>query len=261
MRTVLICHHDEELDREGLARWLASFSELAGIVVIRERPERARRRIRRELERVGILRFVDVILFRLYYRAALAARDARWKARKMSELRDRYGAIPADTPILETHSPNDASVETFLRAAAPDIMLARCKFLLKESVFSIPRDGTFVLHPGVCPEYRNAHGCFWALANDDTTRVGVTLLRIDRGVDTGPVHGYYTYDFDEVNESHIVIQHRCVLENLDPIAAKFAEIHSGSATTIDTTGRASAAWGQPWFTRWLHWKRSARKRA
>ena len=39
--------------------------------------------------------------------------------------------------------------------------------------------GTFVMHPGICPEYRNAHGCFWALANRDLARVGMTLLRAD----------------------------------------------------------------------------------
>jgi len=44
------------------------------------------------------------------------------------------------------------------------------------------RSAAFVLHPGICPEYRNAHGCFWALVNRDLARVGVTLLRADRGV-------------------------------------------------------------------------------
>src|SRR3989442_11556008 len=33
-----------------------------------------------------------------------------------------------------------------------------------------------------------------------------TLFR--SGVDTGSVFGYYTCDFDEMNDSHVVIQHR-----------------------------------------------------
>jgi len=32
VKTLLICHHDAVLDRIGLARWLASFSELVGVV-------------------------------------------------------------------------------------------------------------------------------------------------------------------------------------------------------------------------------------
>ena len=77
--------------------------------------------------------------------------------------------------------------------------------------------GTFVLHPGICPEYRNAHGCFWALANRDLDRVGMTLLRVDAGIDTGPVYLHGTCDYDEVRDSHIVIQHRAVVDNLDAI--------------------------------------------
>jgi methionyl-tRNA formyltransferase len=115
------------------------------------------------------------------------------------------------------------------------------------------------MHPGICPEYRNAHGCFWALANRDTANVGMTLLKIDAGVDTGPVYGYFTYDYNEGAESHIVIQNRVVFENLDSLETKFREILAGTAATIDTQGRKSQAWGQPWLTRYLRWKRAAKR--
>lgn len=89
----------------------------------------------------------------------------------------------------------------------------------------------------------------------------MTLLRIDDGVDTGPVYGYFSYDIDEVNETHFVIQSRVVLENLDRLTTTFQEIAEGRAQTIDTRGRPSGTWGQPWLTRWLRWKREARRRA
>ena len=38
----------------------------------------------------------------------------------------------------------------------PDLVIARCKTLLASRVFSIPPLGTYVMHPGICPEYRNA---------------------------------------------------------------------------------------------------------
>jgi methionyl-tRNA formyltransferase len=119
--------------------------------------------------------------------------------------------------------------------------------------------GTFVMHPGVCPEYRNAHGCFWALAEGDRARVGMTLLKVDRGVDTGPVYGYYSYDFDELNESHVRVQHRVVLENLDALRSKLLEIYEGRAEPLDTRGRRSAVWGQPWLSRHLAIRRRARR--
>ena len=260
MRTVLICHREDAIDRDGLARWLASFSDLAGVVVIEEPRSRRIKRVRREITRVGPIRFLDVLAFRLYYRVALARSDARWRAETLQALERRFAPLPPATPVHATASPNSAETEAFLRELAPDVVIARCKVLLKESVFSIARTGTFVLHPGICPEYRNAHGCFWALAEGDVDRVGLTLLRIDRGVDTGPIFGHYRYAYDDRDESHVVIQYRVLLENLDTVAERLREIHRGEAEPIDTLGRASRAWGQPWLTRYIRWKRRARNR-
>jgi len=182
-----------------------------------------------------------------------------WLTRKHEELCRAYPQPPHDLPTLYARSPNDSEAEQFIQKLRPDIMVARCKTLLRENIYSLPSRGTFVLHPGICPEYRNAHGCFWALANGDVNKVGMTLLRIDRGVDTGPVFGYFSYLFDEVRESHIVIQNRVVFDNLERIQSKLVEIYRGEARALDTTNRISATWGQPRLTSYLRWKKWARK--
>ena len=253
LKTLLICHEGALLDQQGLARWLGSFSNLTGVIVLRENGERKRRRIKREIKRVGLMRFLDVLAFRVYYRLTLAERDRRWEHERLNEICSTYPETGA--PVLFTDSPNSAEAEEFIKRLRPDIMLARCKTLLKESIFSLPATGTFVMHPGICPEYRNAHGCFWALANGDVEKVGMTLLRIDKGVDTGPVYGYFGYDYDELTESHIVISQRVLFDNLKAIAARLIEIYEGKAHSLDTSGRVSAAWGQPWLTAYLKWKR------
>lgn len=253
MRTLLICHEQAPLDREGLARWLGSFSTVAGIVTIRETRTRQRRRIAREIKRVGLWRFLDVLAFRAFYRIGLAAGDRDWERRALAQLRRWFPAYP-EAPERLVSSPNDGDAEAFIRECAPDLVIARCKTLLREQVFSIPRHGTFVMHPGICPEYRNAHGCFWARAAGDHDNVGMTLLRIDRGVDTGPVFGYFRVAADPL-ESHVVTQHRSVLDHLDAIRDKLLEIESGAAVPIDTAGRRSATWGQPWLSAYLRMRR------
>lgn len=258
-RTVLICHTDDALNREGLARWLAATTALVGVVVLEEPPQRVRRRVKREIQRVGWLRFLDVLAFRVYDKLCLAKRDAAWEARTLDELRQRFAPLAESTKVLHAPSPNAAEVETFLRDAAPDLVIARCKTLLKPSVFSIPTAGTFVMHPGICPQYRNAHGCFWALAQDDRANVGLTLLKIDQGVDTGPVYGYYRCDFDETTDSHHVIQHKVVFDNLDALRDKLLEIHAGRATTLDTRHLPSGEWGQPWLSAYCRYLRRAKR--
>ena len=259
MRTLLICHEGADLDREGLARWLGSFSTFAGTVVIREPGGRMRKRIAREITRVGLWRFLDVLAFRAYYALRQAGGDREWEARELQRLRSWFPNRP-EVPDVVVSSPNSAEAEAFIRERRPDLVVARCKTLLAERIFSIPRLGTFVMHPGICPEYRNAHGCFWALANGELDKVGMTLLRIDQGVDTGPVYGYFSYGYDEVSESHRVISQRVLFDNLEGVAAKLLEINEGRARRIDTFGRRSAAWGQPWLSTYLEWKRHARVR-
>jgi hypothetical protein len=78
-------------------------------------------------------------------------------------------------------------------------------------------------------------------------------------VDTGAVYGYYSCDFDQVRDSHVVIQHRVVFDNLNELREKFGEIYAGTAQTVDTKGRVSATWGQPWLSRYFLWKVRARR--
>lgn len=251
-RTVLICHADDVLNREGLARWLGATTELAAVIVLDEPPSRMRQRVRREIRRVGWFRFLDVLAFRVYYKLFLSRQDRAWEQLMLSRLCDRFPALTGSTEILQAPSPNSPEVQQLLTCLAPDLVIARCKTLIKPEVYSIPRQGTLVMHPGICPQYRNAHGCFWALAQADEANVGMTLLKIDRGVDTGPVYGYFRCDFDPLRESHHVIQHRVVFDNLDALGRMLTSIHQGTARPVPTAGLPSAEWGQPWLS--SYWK-------
>jgi len=256
---VLICHEEDRLDREGLASWLASTMTLAGLLIIRDEPGRRWQAVRRELRRVGPLGLLDVFAFRVYARLRSHARDLTWKQAQLARLRTDYPTDLDTVPQITVSSPNSPEAKAFLERLRPDIAIARCKMILRRDIFEIPTAGTFVLHPGICPEYRNAHGCFWALANRDLNRVGATLLRVDAGIDTGPVYLHTTCDFDELVDSHAVIQYRAVLDNLEAIGRTLTALATGGPVSpVNTAGRRSAVWGQPRLTAYLRWKRAAR---
>src|SRR3954466_6576265 len=113
-RVALICHHDAPLHFEGLARWIASWASLAGILIVQEPDGLRWKRLKRERRRVGLPRLADVLAFRAYYRLALAQRDEAWKRERLESLRSRYPAIEPDVPMVRTHSPNSADAERFL---------------------------------------------------------------------------------------------------------------------------------------------------
>ena len=259
MRTALICSEDSVFNRRVLPAFLSSFSELVAVVVIRDGRGAGRRRLRYEWRR-SRWRILDVAAFRVFYRLRQSRRDGEWiQGRAAAEL----GRLPsaAAAPVHETDDPNSPETRAFLERAQPDLALAACKTMLKPEIFNVPSHGTFVVHPGICPEYRNSHGCFWALARRDVDRVGATLLRIDEGADTGPVFAYYHAKIDERDESHVVIQARVVYDNLERIRDDLQAIVDGRLRPIDVSGRPSAAWGQPRLSDYVRWKRAARAHA
>jgi hypothetical protein len=258
-RVVLLCHEEDAIDMRGLSRWIAHSMRLAGVVVIQDDPRRKMLSARRERKRSGWLGLLDVFAFRLYYAAALGARDRRWIGGTVQDLERRYPAAIDEVPRLFVTTPNSPETKQFLTRLGPDLVIARCKMLLKPEIFTIPRHGTFVMHPGICPEYRNAHGCFWALVRRDLSRVGMTLLRVDKGVDTGPAFFQGGCVFDEARDSHISIQYRVVTDNLDAIARTLRAVIRGDAEPLPTAGRTSAVWGQPRLTAYWRWKRAARR--
>jgi len=257
VRTLLICHHDARLDREFLPRWLASFSELVGVVVIRDSRRQLWRRARREIGRSGLLGLLDVLAYRAYHGVRLSRDDAKKHHALAKRLAGEYALRAEGVPVLETSSPNNPEASAFMRAARPDVVLARCKHLLKREVFSIARTGTFAMHPGICPQYRNAHGCFWALANGDRDNVGMTLLKIDAGIDTGPIYGFFRRPLEDPGESHNSIQERVVFENLPAIGETLLAVHDGRARPIEVSGKPSAVWGQPRLTAYWRARRAS----
>ena len=233
---------------------------LAGLIVISDQGRRLWTAARRELRRVGWLGFFDVLAYRAYARLRLRSAEDAWKTHQIEALKQQYPVSLADVPRVVVANPNCEQSKTFLTSLKPDIVIARCKFILKPEIFSLARVGAFALHPGICPEYRNAHGCFWALVNRDLDRVGMTLLKIDKGIDTGPVYLQAGCRIDEIAESHSVIQYRVVTENLDRIAATLIDLFNGKhVEPIPTAGRKSAVWGQPRLTDYFRWKNAARQ--
>ena len=259
MRTAVICSEDNVFNRRVLPAYLASISDLVGIVAIEDKRADTWRRLKHEWRR-SRWRIIDVLAFRLFYRIRLARGDAHWVRERAAEELARLGSIDG-VPVHLTSDPNSPETRAFLEAIAPDLCVAACKTLLRPEIFGVAQHGTFVVHPGICPEYRNSHGCFWALARRDLDRVGATLLKIDEGVDTGPVFAYYTSDIDERRESHTVIQLRVVYDNLNRIGDDLRRVAAGTAESLDTSGRSSFAWGQPRLTAYVRWKRAARAAA
>lgn len=257
MKTVLMCHANDIFDKEIVARWLASFSDLAGIVLIDEHVDFKKKRYKYEYKRSGFFGFIDIVLYKIYHNIFLRKKEALQYSNIIQEHSDRFPLLGNKTQFLSTNNPKDQKTKDFITKIAPDMMIVRAKMILPPSIFEIPKVGAYVLHPGICPQYRNAHGCYWAIANKDYNNVGVTLLKIDRGVDTGPIYGYFKYDYNSKSETHNIIQTKVVSENFDQIKTRLIEVFNDEAQNVNTEGLPSNIYGQPKLSSYLFQYRKA----
>jgi peptidoglycan/xylan/chitin deacetylase (PgdA/CDA1 family) len=251
-KSLIICHQDDLSNWELLSSWLNNFSDLVGIVFLQDSFKDKFKHLKYELKRSGIIGILDVIMMRSFYRVFLASKDKLKIKKLIAERIKQYPAFdPKKIKNISVGSPNSPAAIFFIKECAPDFILAKCKTILKPKVFELAPLGAYVAHPGICPEYRNSHGCFWAMANNDTDKIGFTLLKIDRGIDTGSMLLQGTTNFDLIKDSYIYIQNKVVLDNLELIKLALLSFFNQKLQIINPAGRKSMIWGQPRLSSYL----------
>jgi methionyl-tRNA formyltransferase len=96
-------------------------------------------------------------------------------------------ALRLGLPVLQPERARDEKFITELRALRPDlIIVVAYGQILPPAILNLPRHGCLNVHTSLLPKYRGAAPIQWAIANGDT-ETGVTIMKLDAGLDTGPV--------------------------------------------------------------------------
>lgn len=89
--------------------------------------------------------------------------------------------------VYQPGSLKDAETQEVLRATDADLMVvAAYGLMLPEPVLSIARLGAVNIHASLLPRWRGAAPIQRAILAGDT-RTGISIMQMDRGLDTGPV--------------------------------------------------------------------------
>lgn len=92
-----------------------------------------------------------------------------------------------DIPLLKVRHINDAEVVERVKAAGIDwLFIIGWSQIAGPEVLSAPTRGVLGMHPTLLPEGRGRASIPWAIIKG-LERTGVTLFKLDEGVDTGPV--------------------------------------------------------------------------
>ncbi len=90
-------------------------------------------------------------------------------------------------PVVEIARVRDVEAQAVIRSLAPELaVLADFGQIVPPAVLDIPRLGFLNVHPSVLPRHRGATPIQATIAAGDAT-AGVSIIRMDAGLDTGPV--------------------------------------------------------------------------
>jgi methionyl-tRNA formyltransferase len=90
-------------------------------------------------------------------------------------------------PVLQPRTLRDTAVQAALAELKPEvIVVAAFGLLLPQPVLDLPPRGCINVHASLLPRYRGAAPIPAAILNGDT-HTGITLIKLDAGMDTGPI--------------------------------------------------------------------------
>jgi len=90
-------------------------------------------------------------------------------------------------PVLQPRTLRDAATQATLAELKPEvIVVAAFGLLLPRPVLDLPPHGCINVHASLLPRYRGAAPIPAAILNGDT-HTGITLMKLDAGMDTGPI--------------------------------------------------------------------------
>jgi methionyl-tRNA formyltransferase len=99
----------------------------------------------------------------------------------------KEAAVAAGIPVYQPAKIKlDEGFEYFERLAPDAVVIIAYGQIISQRLIDIPRLGWINVHASLLPKYRGAAPINWAIANGEK-RTGLTTMRIDAGLDTGPM--------------------------------------------------------------------------
>lgn len=119
----------------------------------------------------------------------------------------------------------------FLDLSPELVVLAFVTDLMPEALLDIPTIGTICYHPSLLPKHRGASAINWAIIQGDT-RTGLTILWVDKGIDTGPILLQKEVDIDPADTTGTIYFNHLFPMGIDAVLEAVDLIKNGKAPKI-----------------------------
>lgn len=202
MRIVML---GQECDATSIV-YNALVKEYGNVTLILENAVDRKNFLKRRIKNLGLLKVVGQILFKFLLEPSIRRKGQG----RVGAILAEYGLDREKTYVKhgfhKVNSVNSEECRLLLREQKPDLVVVNgTRIISKKTLEAV--DALFInMHTGITPKYRGVHGAYWALVENDRENCGVTVHKVDTGIDTGGIlyqstipvtdeDNYYTYPY------------------------------------------------------------------
>ena len=216
---------------------------------IEEEKPSVKRIVKRRIKKLGVFKVINQLFFQLIIPRILYTCSRK----RIEEIRttENLDNSPVPPEILHrVSSVNSTETIEILKEMKPDVIIVNGTRIIGKKVLGATNASFINTHVGITPEYRGVHGAYWALLSSDPENCGVTIHRVDTGIDTGEIirqeiiqptkrDNFCTYPLLQMAKA--IEMMRVVLK----------DIEIGVSVRVDKTEAKSKLWYHPTFTGYL----------
>jgi folate-dependent phosphoribosylglycinamide formyltransferase PurN len=203
---------------------------------------------RNRVKKRGLANALSQVLFVRLIRSYLNWRDTK----RVSEICSNAAmerARPITSAIHAIPSVNSDECREILKALSPRIVIVNGTRIIGKKTLEETNADFVNTHHGITPQYRGAHGAYWALYNNDPENCGVTVHIVDEGIDTGSIIAQEKIT-PTARDSFVTYPYLLTDKALPMLTQAIKDIAAGKLQTKKITGN-SAVWYHPGFVQYL----------
>lgn len=136
------------------------------------------------IKKLGYFKVINQLLFQIIISNFLSFTSEK----RMKFLKEYYNLSvkPIEEEKLNfVSSVNNSECFSILKDLSPDVIIVNGTRIISSKVLESTSALFINTHVGITPQYRGVHGAYWALVKDDYENCGVTIHKVDKGIDTG----------------------------------------------------------------------------
>ena len=218
--------------------------------IIIEQPVSRKEFLKKRIKKLGRWNVFGQILFQISIVPFLNF----FSSNRKREIIDNYNLDDSPLPegkIIRVNSVNSVKCISYIKKINPELIIVNGTRIISKEVLDSTEVKFLNIHAGITPKYRNVHGAYWSIVNNDLDNCGVTVHLVDKGIDTGSIiyqqlipvtakDNFVTYPLLQIAEGIIFLK-KALLDNFE------------NKVFIKSNGLESNLWYHPTFWQYIYY--------